>query len=155
MAISWIKDKFIIQIVYTNVLNKDSTFEYFPASGGVGPVDPPVDPPTDPVDPPVDPPTDPVDPPVDPPTDPVDPPVSPPIDVVDPEDKQSSAGTIVASVVVLLTIFSLGTAGAVFVYKKNSRVVLVSEVICGVNESGLDAETIIQHSDISMPDSIV
>ena len=33
VAISWIKDKFIIQIVYTNVLNKDSTFEYFPISG--------------------------------------------------------------------------------------------------------------------------
>ena len=40
VAISWIKDKFVVEFVYTNVLNKDSTFEYFPASGGQGPVDP-------------------------------------------------------------------------------------------------------------------
>ena len=100
MAISWIKDKFIIQIVYTNVLNKDSTFEYFPVSGII---------------------------------DPVDPPVNPPVDPTDPNAQQSSVGTIIASVVVLLIVFGLGTAGAVFVYKKKSKVVPVSASVYDVS----------------------
>ena len=105
-----------IQIIYTNVLNKDSTFDYFPKNGG------------DPVDPPVDP----TDPPVDPPVDPTDPPVEPPIN---PDDKKSSTATIVASVVVLAVVFGLGTVGAVFVYKKNAKVFLLSEVIENVADS--------------------
>ena len=102
VAVVWIKVRMIIQAIYTNVLHKDSTFDYSPSSGVVGP-DPPVDPPIDPTDPPVDP--------------------------TDPENQQSSAGTIAASVIVLLAIFSVGTVGAVFVYKKSAGVRPVAEVI--------------------------
>ena len=109
VAVVWIKDRMIIQAIYTNVLHKDSTFDYSPSSGVVGP-----DPPIDPTDPPVDPPIDPTDPPVDP---------------TDPENQQSSAGTIAASVIVLVAIFSVGTVGAVFVYKKSAGVRPVAEVI--------------------------